>query len=50
MKKKILKFILIGVLLYVTVIVIEFGCIYAEQGDSIWDYLKDFWSWYKMLI
>lgn len=46
MKKKILKFILVGILLYVTLIVIEFCCTYAVQGDNTWNYIKDFFSWY----
>lgn len=48
--KKILKVILAGVLLFVSVTVIEFCCIYAVQGDNIWNYLKDFWDWYKSLL
>ncbi len=48
--KKVLKFILIGILIYVTVLVIEFCCIYAVQGDNIWNYLNDFWEWYKALF
>ena len=47
MKKKTLKFVLIGVLLYITLIVIELCCIYAAQGDNMWNYLKDYWEWYK---
>jgi len=45
--KKKLKFILIGVLLFITVIVIVFCGIYAVQGDNIWNYLKNVWNWYK---
>ncbi len=44
--KKILKFILIVVLIYVAVLVIEFCCIYAVQGDNTRNYLKDVWEWY----
>ena len=47
MKKKLLVFILVGVLLYITVIIIEFCCLYAVLGDEIWNYLKDFFAWYK---
>lgn len=50
MKKKILKFVLVVIFIYVAVIVIEFCCIYAVQGDNIWNYIKDFWSWYKTLF
>ncbi len=50
MKKKIFKFILVGVLLYVAVLVIEFCCLYAVQGDNIWNYFKDFWNWYTTLF
>lgn len=48
--KRILKYILVGVLVFVAVIVIEFCCIYAVQGDNIWNYLKEFWNWYKTLF
>ena len=47
---KILMFILIGILLYITVAVIEFCCLYAVQGDKIWKYIKDCWEWYKTLF
>ena len=50
MKNKILMFILIGISLYITVVVIEFCWIYAVQGDNIWNYLKDSWNWYKTLL
>ena len=50
MKKKIIKYILIGILIYVTVTVIEFGCFYAVQGEDIWDNLKKFWCWYKKVL
>ncbi len=46
MKKKILKYILIDVLIYVAVLIIEFCCLYAVQGDNIWNYLKKVWEWY----
>lgn len=48
--KKILKYVLIGVLLFVAVLVIEFCILYAVQGDNIWNYLEDFWGWYKNLL
>lgn len=50
MKKKILKFILLGALLYVAVIAIELCCIYAVQKDNTWNYLKEFWDWYSTLF
>lgn len=50
MKKRILKYILIGISTYVALLVIEFGCIYAFQGNNIWNYLKDFWEWYSTLF
>ncbi|MDE7082401.1 MAG: hypothetical protein K2O89_01695 [Clostridia bacterium] len=50
MKNKILKYILICVLIFIAIIAIEFGCLYAVQGDNIWNYLKDFWEWYKTLF
>ena len=49
MRKKILKFTLVGILLFVTVIAIEFCCIYAVQGRNM-DYLKDFLNWYAMFF
>ncbi len=48
--KKVLKFIIIGILIFVTVLIIEFGCIYAVEGDNIWNYLKDVWNWYVALF
>lgn len=50
MKKKILKFIFVGILLFVAVIAIEICCIYAVHGDNTWIYLKDFWNWYTTLF
>ncbi len=46
--KKVLKFILIVVLIYVAVLVIEFFCLYAVKGDNIRNYLKDVWEWYVL--
>ncbi len=50
MKKKILIFIIIGIVIYFTIAAIEFCCIYAVQGDNIWNYINDFWNWYKKLF
>ncbi len=50
MKRKILKYILIGILIFVAVIVVEFCCVYAVQGDNIWNYLKEVWEWYITLL
>ncbi len=50
MKKKILKIILISVAIYVAVLIIEIGCLYAVKGDDVWNYLKDVWDWYKTLF
>ena len=50
MKKKIIKFIIIGILLYVSVLVIEFACFYTVQEEDIWNKLKKFWCWYKTLL
>ena len=47
---KTLKYILIGVLIFISIVVIEFCCLYAVLGDNIWNYLKDFWEWYKTLL
>lgn len=48
--KKILKYILIGVLIYVTIMAIEVCCLYAAMGDGVWQYLKDCWELCKTLI
>ncbi len=48
--KKILKYVLIGILLFIAVLEIEFFIIYAVQGDNTWNFLKDVWSWYKTLL
>ncbi len=50
MKKKILKFILVGILLFVMIIAIEVCCIYAVEGENTLNYLKDVWNWYKTLF
>lgn len=50
MKKKILKYILVGVFIFIAIIVIELCCIYAVHGDNIWNYFKDVWEWYKILF
>ena len=49
MKKKILKllkYILIGISIYVAVLIIEFCCIYAIEGDNAWKHFKDALKWY----
>ena len=48
--KKIFKYILIGIAIYVAVLIIEIGCLYAVQGDNIWNYLREVWDWYKALF
>jgi len=48
--KKILKYILIGILIYVTILVIEVCCFYAVLGDDVWDFIKEAWSWYSTLF
>ena len=48
--KKIFKYILIGVAIYVAVLIIEIGCLYAVKRDGVWNYLKDVWDWYKTLL
>ncbi len=48
--KKVLKFILIGISIFVAVLVIEFCCLYAVQEDNIWNYLKEVWEWYSTLF
>ncbi len=47
---KILKYVLIGVSIYLAVLLIEICCIYTVQKDNTWNYLKDFWNWYKTLF
>lgn len=49
MKKKLL-IILIGILVYINIIIIEICCIYAVKGDNTWNYLKEFWDWYKNFV
>ncbi len=46
---KVLKYVLIAVSIYIAVLVIEFGVIYAFKGANTWDYLKEFWKWYSTL-
>lgn len=46
---KALKYILIGIAIYAAILLIEFGCIYAVQGNNTWNYLKDFFNWYIAL-
>lgn len=48
MNKKTLKYIIIGVSIYVAVIVIEFCCLYTVYANDILNYLKEFWNWYVM--
>jgi len=50
MKKKILKFVIIGILVFVAILAITFCCIYAIQGDNTWNYIKEFLDWYKTLF
>lgn len=50
MKNKALKIFLIGLAVYVAVIVIEFCCIYAVQGENTWNTLREFWDWYWTLF
>lgn len=50
MNKKTLKYIIIGVSIYVAVIVIEFYCLYAVHANDILNYLKEFWIWYISLF
>lgn len=47
---KVLKYVLIAVSIYIAVLVIEVGVIYAVQGDNTWNYLKEVWEWYSTLI
>ena len=49
-KTNFLKYILIGVSIFVAVMVIEFCCIYAVQRENVWNFYKDFWDWYKTLL
>ena len=44
---KILKYVPIGVSIYLAVLLIEFCCIYAAQKDNTWNYLKEVWEWYS---
>ncbi len=53
MKKKILKvlkYVLIGVSIYVAVLLIAFCIIYAIKGKDTWNYFKEVWEWYSTLF
>lgn len=50
MIKKILKYLLVGVFVYVTIIYFEICCIYAVLGEDTWNYLKEVWGWYSILF
>ena len=43
---KILKYVLIGVSVYLAVLLIEFCCIYAVLGEDTPDYYKECLKWY----
>lgn len=47
---KVLKYVLIAAAIYIAVLVIEIGVIYAFKGDKTWDYLKEVWEWYTTLL
>ena len=47
---KALKYLLVGVSIYVAILLIEFCCIYEVQGNNTLNYLKDVWGWYRTLI
>ena len=42
--------IIIGIMLFITLIVIEIWCIYAVEGENIWNFFKEYWNWYKTLF
>lgn len=50
MKNKILKFILIGVVLYIAVLIVEFCYLYAKYGNGVWDIIKEFFIWYEQFL
>lgn len=50
MKKKILKYIIIAVLIFARIAVIEFCFLYAVLGNGIWNFLKEYWNWYVALF
>lgn len=43
---KILKYVLVGISIYFAILLIEFCCIYAVQGNNTWNYIKEFFNWY----
>lgn len=47
---KVLKYVLIGVSIYVAILLIEFCIIYAVKGEDTWEYYKEFWEWYSTLV
>ena len=50
MKPKLLKYILIGISIYVAALVIEFCTLYAVLGNNIWNYIKEVWEWYSHIL
>ena len=50
MKRKILKYIIIGVFIYSVIFGIELLILYAIEGDNIWSFIKETWDWYKTLF
>ena len=47
---KVLKYIIIGVSVYLAVLITEFCCIYAVKGESTWSFIKETWEWYSTLF
>ncbi len=47
---KALKYILIGVAVFVAILGIEICIIYAVKGNDTWSYLKDAFEWYINFI
>ena len=44
---KVLKYVLIGISIYLAILLIEVAIIYAVKGEDTWNYLKEFWEWYS---
>ncbi len=48
--KKIIMYILLGLLVYVAICAISLGVIYTVEGDETCEFLRDYWSWYSKMF
>ena len=47
---KVLKYVLIGVSIFLAILLIEFAIIYAVEKENTWNYIKEVWEWYSTLF